>query len=101
VGLGILILLSGEDGAEGGDQAPPPAQQVVSGTLQLDSEPSGAEVYINGKAYGRTPIKAEDLPLDEELTVKFKKAGYEIHHIPVRLSKASAEASFTADLNPE
>lgn len=102
VGLGILILLSDDDEAGGGDQPPAPAaQQVVSGELQLDSEPSGAAVYINGKAYGRAPVTAEELPLDEELTVRFEKPGYEDYTIPVRLSKARAEASFTADLNPE
>ncbi len=42
----------------------------------FDSQPQGAEVYVNGASYGRTPLSL-DFSNKKALTVTFKKEGYE------------------------
>jgi len=42
----------------------------------FDSQPQGAEVYVNGARYGKTPLSL-DFSNKKALTVTFKKAGFE------------------------
>jgi len=44
--------------------------------IYFDSEPQGAEVYVNGNRFGRTPL-ALDFSTKKPLTVTFKKEGFE------------------------
>ena len=45
--------------------------------LNIDSEPKGVEVYLNGKFYGRTPAKIEVEP--KKYTIELYKEGYEVY----------------------
>jgi hypothetical protein len=47
-----------------------------SRTVSFDSDPQGAEVYINGNRMGKTPFPL-NLSNKTALTVTFKKEGYE------------------------
>ncbi|RJP79563.1 MAG: PEGA domain-containing protein [Candidatus Zixiibacteriota bacterium] len=50
--------------------------QGTNDSLDLRSEPSGAEVYVNGNLMGTTPVKLE-LKSKETCCIEFKKAGYQ------------------------
>jgi len=45
------------------------------GTVNATSNPKGAEVFINGISYGKTPVKVK-LKTKKEYEIIFKKAGY-------------------------
>ena len=45
-------------------------------TINFDSDPQGAEVYINGNRMGKTPMPL-NLSNKQALTVTFKKEGHE------------------------
>ncbi len=83
VGAGILLVLWKDDSPHGSAQQ---VTKVTKGSLHLESNPPGANVFINGKPRGKTPIDINDLPMDEELTVKLTKKGYEIYYLPIRLT---------------
>ena len=51
---------------------PPPTQKT--GTIQVTSSPSGANIYINGKGYGSTP-KSVTLPVGS-YTIRLTMSGY-------------------------
>jgi hypothetical protein len=62
--------------------APPPPQQRkraapsgYRGALVLNSFPAGAEVVVNGKAMGQTPVVLEDLPAGSRAVV-LRREGY-------------------------
>ncbi len=102
VGVGVGILVMMDSGPEGpATNAGGGSAEVASGSLDLNSQPEGAEVYVNGKLVGETPVKASDLPLGEELTVKFELAGYEPYFVPVKLTAKRSSAGFTAQLKKQ
>ena len=94
LGLGILLVLYSDDGAN----KPAEKQQPITGSLHLDSKPPGAQVSVNGKPHGETPLDIADLALGEELTIKFELDGYEKYFVPVRLSPQRHSATIKADL---
>lgn len=49
---------------------------IDSGAIEITSDPSGAEVTVNGIVRGVTPLKVTEVPKGRA-TVTFKKAGYE------------------------
>jgi hypothetical protein len=49
---------------------------LLVGTLLVDSKPSGAEVWINGVAHGRTPLNVSALPVGSRV-VRLELPGYE------------------------
>lgn len=52
----------------------PPSE--AGGELILTSKPEGAEVYINKKLVGQTPLTLRDQPVDRALKVELRLAGY-------------------------
>jgi hypothetical protein len=80
-------LSAAEDGPVSAAQGKAPAahtsdspQRTVSpglvGTLLVDSEPSGAEVLINGVPHGRTPLEVSALPVGSRV-IRLELPGYE------------------------
>lgn len=52
--------------------------------LSLDSEPSGAEVYVNGRLIGTTPIAQSDkIRRGKDLRLEFRKEDYYIQPITI------------------
>ncbi|MCX7796003.1 MAG: PEGA domain-containing protein [bacterium] len=49
--------------------------QVAEGALVVFSEPLGADVYIDGRYYGKTPITIQRIPVGRKI-VTLKMAGY-------------------------
>ena len=46
-------------------------------TITLDTQPSGAAIEIDGKAVGTTPMSIKSLTPKHDVTIVFKKAGYQ------------------------
>jgi len=56
--------------------SPPAAQSPKMGSLRIESEPSGAQIFLNGNRIGRTPKSVDGLPTGR-VTVRAEKSGYE------------------------
>lgn len=71
-----------------------------TGFLSVQSNPSAADVYVNGIYSGKTPLTLSDLH-GGKYTVKVVKAGYGVYtaeNINVNTGKGAATASVSADL---
>ncbi len=58
------------------NSTPTPITSSLVGTLQLDTVPTGANVYINGDLIGATPVRDHKLP-DGNYNLRFSLKGYE------------------------
>ncbi|MFN3178668.1 MAG: PEGA domain-containing protein [Thermus sp.] len=68
-----------------------------TGTLFLESSPTGAEAYVNGALRGRTPLR---LVLDEgTYQVELRAPGYEAYRATVRVERGR-ETRLSATLRP-
>jgi serine/threonine protein kinase len=76
----------------------PAAKNVESGTLLIESTPESADVSINGKPEGETPVAIRNLPFGEELTIRLDKEGYQVFITPVLLSAEEPEFTLKAKL---
>ena len=71
-----------------------------TGFLSVQSNPSAADVYVNGIYSGKTPLTISDLH-GGKYTVKVVKAGYGVYttdNVNVNAGKGAATASISADL---
>ncbi len=96
-GLGTLWYLS-QHGKSSQGAGPKTPAASTTGKLRVESEPAGAEVFINGKSVGRAPLDVPGLPLDEDLTVRIELSGHEPFMAPVRLSAARSQQNVKARL---
>jgi len=62
-----------------GRGAPPPA------TLELDSQPTGATVAIDGRAVGSTPLTLTSLAPGATVTAAFQRPGYRAAAVQIRV----------------
>ena len=69
-----------------------------SGTINVQSDPSGAEVLINGITRGSTPCKIERIP-GGAVKLEVRQAGYVPHSRDIALA-AGEEQSVTIPLKP-
>lgn len=54
------------------------AEEVAgTGTLRINSVPEGAEVYIQRKLIGKTPLELNEQPLDTDVKVELRLPGYQ------------------------
>ena len=65
---------------------PTPEPKPAPTLLHLESEPSGASVWVGGRLLGATPIDIDALPASEEQELLLTKRGYREHKLPVTLS---------------
>jgi len=76
----------------------PPAAATTTGTLNIDSRPSGAAVTINGQPRGNTPLTIDDLS-PGEYQILMAMPGYRTFTTTVRVvagERVRAAASLTA-----
>ncbi|MER3444188.1 MAG: PEGA domain-containing protein [Meiothermus sp.] len=76
---------------------PQPQPQPRNGTLNINSNPQGAEVFIDGRSVGRTPLRITLEPGRYHL--EFVLNGYERSGMDVRLDPGE-NATVTRDLTP-
>jgi len=63
----------------------PPVVDVIStGSLVVDSRPRGAEVYLNDRRIGLTPLEVPDVPVGHA-AVRIERAGYRLWSSPVEI----------------
>ncbi len=89
----------GPGGQEVFDRARARALSGARGTLVVETEPAGAEVYIDGRSYGPSPVRAEGLLVGQHY-VTIKELGYEklIARADVRAGRP-AQARFELERN--
>ncbi|MFN4232535.1 PEGA domain-containing protein [Thermus sp.] len=76
--------------------APPPTPATA--TLVVDSRPAGAEVYLNGRLSGRTPVSLQVNPGRHE--VELRLAGYQTYRVTVN-PRPGERVQVFAQLVPE
>ena len=62
--------------AAGEEQAKTVELQAAMGHLEVRTDPPGAEVNVNGKPAGQTPVKVDDVDLSKEARVTIRKHGF-------------------------
>lgn len=90
----------GPEGLEVFDRARSRALSGARGTLVVQTEPEGAEIYIDGRSYGPSPVRAEGL-LAGQHYVTVKEIGFEklIARADVRAGRDN-DAIYTLEPNP-
>ncbi len=78
--------------------APPPPPSPALATLVVDSRPTGAAVYLNGRLSGRTPLTLQVNPGRQE--VELRLAGYQPYRVTVN-PKPGERVQVFAQLVPE
>ncbi|MGC8904047.1 PEGA domain-containing protein [Thermus sp.] len=78
-----------------GRMAPPPP---ATATLSVDSNPQGAEVYLDGRLQGRTPLSLSVNPGRHE--VELRLSGYQPYRVTVN-PKPGEQVRISAQLSPE
>jgi serine/threonine protein kinase len=64
--------------ARGDGAQPPPVSVQTTGALDLESRPSGADVFVDGNPTGlKTPAVLKGLPVRRALEIRMDKPGYE------------------------
>jgi hypothetical protein len=62
----------------------------ASGTLNIETEPADAEVFINGISRGKTPTTIERIP-EGNVTIDIKASGFETHTRQVSLAAGEVQ----------
>lgn len=91
-----LRSLAQEMAAALGKSTAPAPEPKPQHKLTLDSSPQGAEVFVNNKLAGKTPL-AVNVPRGEEVNIIVRATGYEEWRKSLRMEK---EMSLTAELSP-
>jgi hypothetical protein len=73
----ILPVISGcvTDWIRASKRPAPQPREVIYGLVSFESDPEGAEVYINNSLVGNTPIKELKLA-SREISIELKLPGY-------------------------
>ena len=87
-----------EPSAPVAESSPAPAVPAPAvGALQVESEPSGARVRVNGQAKGQTPLRLADLPFGA-YEIRVEQKGYEAQTRAVSLHAGSPSAELRVAL---
>jgi hypothetical protein len=71
----------------------------IAGSLLIRSTPADAEVFVNGRASGKTPLTLRDIDLGS-YTIRVVRDGYANEERTLQLSTSRPSASATFDLRP-
>src|SRR4029077_19251941 len=77
----------------------PAARSAALGKLLVKSTPSGAQVRVDGRARGKTPLILRDLPL-KVVRVTVEHSGFHAEEQRVALSAAKPTVTVDAKLTP-
>ena len=72
-----------------------PVLQIKTGSIMIDSEPSNAKIYLDGKEVGTTPETVADLQPGKH-TLEIKKARYKVWRESIE-TEADTVKTLTAD----
>jgi len=68
--------------------------RVYYTSVYISSDPSGADIYMDGRYFGTTPKKVYIQQAAYSLSIKLSKSGYEDVKKTIRLSKGTAESAY-------
>ena len=71
-----LLLPPGATPSEPPTQPDSPAAPSGVGTVRVNSEPEGAEVYVQRKLVGKTPLELGEQSLDSDVKLELRMPGY-------------------------
>jgi hypothetical protein len=77
----------------------PPARSAALGKLLVKSTPSGAQVRVDGRARGKTPLILRELPL-KVVRITIEHGGFHAEEQRVALSAAKPTVTVDAKLTP-
>jgi hypothetical protein len=87
----ITVRLSPERAALAAAAAPPAlsaaAADTGSGQLTVESRPAGAQVFIDGRLVGTTPLSLDEVPAGEH-ALHLDRDGYRRWSSPIRIAGA-------------
>ncbi len=78
---------------------PPPAAKPAS--IVFTTTPSGAEVLVDGRSIGRTPLTWPSAVAGKTHKVEYRLSGYQASSAKVRVPDQGGEVSGSANLKPE
>lgn len=78
--------------APSADELPAPTPPVAVGQLLIRSSPPGAQVVVNDRAAGITPLAVGDLPYGDYM-IRISRAGYRIELLSVSITAGSPVAA--------
>ena len=78
--------------APSADELPAPTPPVAVGRLLIRSSPPGAQVVVNDRAAGITPLAVGDLPYGDYM-IRISRAGYRIELLSVSITAGSPVAA--------
>jgi hypothetical protein len=72
-------------------------------TIELDSDPQGAAVLVDGKDAGKTPVALSTLPPNGEVEVTLRKAGYadSVRKVKVPAPGGTSQVSQSLTMSPD
>lgn len=71
---------------------------IETATLKISSTPNGAEVYLNSRKKGKTPLTLSNLEMEVPIEIGLKKEDYEYYESRIVLNKTDNEIQL--DLEP-
>jgi hypothetical protein len=70
----------------------------LEAALDIETEPPGARVDVDGRALGATPIENAKLPAETEVVLTFKATGYDDRVVKTRTPKPGEKRTITSKL---
>ena len=77
-----------------------PAKQVPAGTLEVLTTPAGADVFLDGRPLGKSPVVVKDVEASVEHLVRVSLAGHVDDAVPVKV-EADTQQQVKFSLKPK
>jgi hypothetical protein len=97
VAIGIVVLSRGLGGDKKTERK---VELQVIATVELDSEPTGAAIEIDGKPMGSTPATLTTLPPGQAVSIAFKRTGYRTATARLEVPAAGSRKRLVQPLEP-
>ena len=69
---------------------------MINCKVRATSEPTAAELFVDGESLGRTPFEAEVQTAGEQVSLRFELEGYRTHEVTI--GTAAGELRYEARL---
>ncbi|MDP2314588.1 MAG: serine/threonine-protein kinase [Pseudomonadota bacterium] len=87
-----------DNSPRGSSSAPPPGEVNVA-IASFASTPSGADVFVDGKLVGKTPVEWDDGTAGNRYGVEYRLSGYETLRFTANLPRAGGREPFERNLS--
>ena len=93
---GLVALMESIANELGSSKKPAPVETIAKGGISVRSEPKPADVFIDNKKVGKSPLKLDNLSTGKH-RIKLQVKGYEIFEDDVTIEKGTVK-NFSAKL---